>query len=444
MSTTLTPYLSLMAEKSASDLYFTTGAPVCMKVDGVTKRISRNVLEPGTIKKLAYEIMDPQKIREFEETKEMNLGMSISGGGRYRVNVYYQRGEVSMVIRYIKCDIPSIENLGLPEILRDLVMAKNGLILVVGSTGSGKSTSLASMIEYRNQQQSGHILTIEDPIEYTFTHKKSIISQREVGLDTLSYANALREAMREAPDMIMIGEVRDRETMTAALTYADTGHLCVSTLHAVNANQAFDRMINLFESGSKQQILMDLSLNLRGIISQRLVPSTEGGRVPAVEILINTPYVSELIKKGEFGEIKEVMEKGAAIGMQTFDQALLEMYRAEKITLDEALAHADSRSNLEWQINFGGGIKSVSENDESLDFSTTNTLKKLDEDSSEPPVLSTPITEISQVLRELDDQESESPKLDDDLLDQDAFLSNDDDDHYLDSAKAFFEDRESH
>lgn len=447
MSSTLEPYLNLMAEKSASDLFFTTGAPVCMKVDGVTKRISRSVLEPGTIKKLAYGVMDPQKIREFEETKEMNLGISVQGGGRYRVNIYYQRGEVSMVIRYIKCDIPTIDSLGLPEILRDLVMMKNGLILVVGSTGSGKSTSLASMIEYRNEQQSGHILTIEDPIEYTFSHKKSVIGQREVGLDTLSYSNALREAMREAPDLIMIGEVRDKVTMNAALTYADTGHLCLTTLHAVNANQAFDRMLNLFETGSKQQILMDLSLNLRGIISQRLVPSTEGGRVPAVEILINTPYVAELIKKGEFGEIKEVMEKGAAAGMQTFDQALHEMYRAEKITLDEALAHADSRSNLEWQINFGGGIKSVSESDEQLDFGKSTKADTLAADTSqnpvEPPVLSTPITEISRVLSEMDaDDESELKPLDEAILDQDEFLSNEDDDKFLDSAKAFFEERE--
>jgi twitching motility protein PilU len=355
------PYLKLMAQKGASDIFFTTGAPICLKIDGTTRPISKVALESGATKKVAYELLSDQQIREFEETKEMNLGVSIPGGGRYRVNVYYQRGEVSMVIRYIKSDIPSIEKLGLPKVLRDIVMQKNGLVLVVGSTGSGKSTSLASMIEYRNTTISGHILTVEDPIEYTFSHKKSIVGQREVGLDTLSYNNALREAMREAPDVIMIGEVRDRSTMEAAMTYADTGHLCLSTLHAVNANQALDRIINLFPSESKGQILMDLSLNLRGIISQRLVPSTDGGRVPAVEVLMNTPYISELIRKNNFGEIKEVMSKGAAAGMQTFDQCLQGLYKEEKITLEEALNHADSRSNLEWQINFGGNVKSVSQ-----------------------------------------------------------------------------------
>lgn len=355
------PYLKLMAQKGASDIFFTTGAPVCMKIDGQTRHISKVALEPGATKKVAYELLSDQQIREFEETKEMNLGLSIPDGGRYRVNVYYQRGEVSMVIRYIKSDIPSIEKLGLPKVLRDIIMQKNGLVLVVGSTGSGKSTSLASMIEYRNATSAGHILTVEDPIEYTFSHKKSIVGQREVGLDTLSYNNALREAMREAPDVIMIGEVRDRSTMEAAMTYADTGHLCLSTLHAVNANQALDRIINLFPSESKNQILMDLSLNLRGIISQRLVPSTNGGRVPAVEVLMNTPFISDLIRKNNFAEIKEVMSKGAAAGMQTFDQCLQGLYKEERITLEEALNHADSRSNLEWQINFGGNVKSVSQ-----------------------------------------------------------------------------------
>ena len=362
------PYLKLMVEQNASDLFFTTGAPVCTKVEGVTRRVSRNVLEPGVVKKIAYSIMDDQQIREFEMTKEMNLGISVAGAGRFRVNVYFQRGEISMVIRYIKGDIPDMESLGLPPILKKLVMEKNGLVLVVGSTGSGKSTSLASMIEHRNIQQTGHILTIEDPIEYAFSHKKSIIGQREVGLDTLSYENALREAMREAPDLIMIGEVRDRQTMEAAITYADTGHLCLTTLHAVNSNQALDRIVNFFPPEGKSQILMDLSLNLRGIISQRLIPSVEGGRVPAVEVMINTPYISELIKRGDVGEIKSIMEKGAASGMQTFDQSLYDLYKSERVSLDDALNNADSRGNLEWQINFGGGVKSVSETSEQLVF----------------------------------------------------------------------------
>ena len=383
------PYLKLMVEQNASDLFFTTGAPVCTKVEGVTRRVSRNVLEPGVVRTIAFSVMDDQQIKEFEMTKEMNLGISVAGAGRFRVNVYYQRGEVSMVIRYIKGDIPALEDLGMPPILKKLVAQKNGLVIVVGSTGSGKSTTLAAMIEHRNNEQTGHIITIEDPIEYAFSHKKSIIGQREVGLDTLSYENALREAMREAPDLIMIGEVRDKQTMEAAITYADTGHLCLTTLHAINANQALDRIVNLFSSNGKAQVLMDLSLNLRGIISQRLVPSVEGGRVPAVEVMINTPYISDLIKRGEVGEIKTIMEKGAAAGMQTFDQSLYDLYKSEKISLDDALGHADSRGNLEWQINFGGGVKSVSETSDNLQFPSEPAISASNGKASiEPPTLS--------------------------------------------------------
>lgn len=389
------PYLKLMVEQNASDLFFTTGAPVCTKVEGVTRRVSRNVLEPGAIKKIAYSIMDDQQISEFEMTKEMNLGVSIAGAGRFRVNVYYQRGEISMVIRFIKGDIPEIELLGLPPILKELVMQKNGLVIVVGSTGSGKSTSLASMIEHRNKNQTGHILTIEDPIEYAFSHKKSIIGQREVGLDTLSYENALREAMREAPDLIMIGEVRDKQTMEAALTYADTGHLCLTTLHAVNANQALDRILNFFPPESRKQIGMDLSLNLRGIVSQRLILSSEGGRIPAVEVMINTPYISDLIKRGKIDEIKPIMEKGAATGMQTFDQALYDLYKTEKISLEDALSNADSQGNLEWQINFGGGVKSVSESSDDLQFpsKSEDLSEHIDKSDKEPPILSDSIVD---------------------------------------------------
>ncbi len=373
-----------MSEKQASDLFFTTGAPACIKINGETRHISRSPLAPGMIKTIAYGIMDEKQIQEFETTKEMNLGISLVGVGRYRVNIYYQRGEVSMVIRYIKGAIPSMQSLLLPPILKDLVLQKNGLLLVVGSTGSGKSTTLASMIDHRNAQITGHILTIEDPIEYTFSHKKSIIGQREVGLDTLSYENALREAMREAPDMIMIGEVRDRETMEAAISYADTGHLCVTTLHAVNANQAIDRILNLFPPDAKQQILRDLSLNLRGIISQRLIPSLEGGRVPAVEVLVNTPYISQLIRKGQIVEIKSVMEKGGVSGMQTFDQSLLDLYEAKKITLDEALSNADSRSDLEWKINFGNSTRKAHELATELEFpSYLNLYNDKSNDSNE-------------------------------------------------------------
>lgn len=364
----IAPYLKLMAERHASDLFFTTGAPVSIKIEGDTKPVSRTALEPGLTKRLAYNVMDAKQIEEFESTKEMNLGLSVHQVGRFRVNIYMQRGEVSMVVRFIKAQIPSLERLQLPEVLKGLVMHNHGLVLVVGSTGSGKSTTMAAMIDYRNTIRAGHILTIEDPIEYAFTHKKSIIDQREVGLDTLSYENALREAMREAPDMIMIGEVRDSMTMEASISYADTGHLCLTTLHAVNANQALDRVINLFPPQAKQQILMDLSLNLRGIISQRLVLGSNGKRLPAVEVLINTPYISELIRSGKMGEIKEVMEKGSVSGMQTFDQSLYEYYKSGRISLEEALSKADSRGNLEWRISFGGGEKDFSHEEEDLQF----------------------------------------------------------------------------
>lgn len=364
----IAPYLKLMADRHASDLYFTTGAPVSVKIEGETKPVSRVALAPGQTKQIAYSIMDAKQVEEFEASKEMNLGLSVAGVGRFRVNVYMQRGEVSMVIRFIKGEIPSLNNLNLPPVLKDVVMHNHGLVLVVGSTGSGKSTTMASMIDFRNAQRSGHILTIEDPIEYTFSHRKSIIGQREVGLDTLSYDNALREAMREAPDMIMIGEVRDRETMEAAINYADTGHLCLTTLHAVNANQALDRVINLFPAEAKHQILMDLSLNLRAIISQRLVVGSDRMRVPAVEVLVNTSYISELMREGKLGEVKEAMEKGGASGMQTFDQSLYHLYKQGKISLEEALSNADSRGNLEWRINFGGAEQDLNTPEEPLQF----------------------------------------------------------------------------
>ena len=379
----ITPYLKLMAERNASDLYFTTGAPASVRIEGETKPASRTALEPGLTKRIAYSVMDERQIKEFEANKEMNLGLSVAQVGRFRVNVYMQRGEVSMVIRFIKCQIPSMEQLNLPPILKDLVLHKNGLVLTVGSTGSGKSTSLAAMIDYRNEQRSGHILTIEDPIEYVFSHKKSIIGQREVGLDTLNYENALREAMREAPDMIMIGEVRDRNTMEAAIAYADTGHLCLTTLHAVNSNQALDRIINFFPPEAKRQILMDLSLNLRGIVSQRLVLGTDGKRVPAVEVLVNTPYISELMTKGQLADIKEVMEKGAVNGMQTFDQSLYELYKTKKISLQDALANADSRGNLEWRINFGGGANTLDKTSEHLEFPSDIILSETKADSAD-------------------------------------------------------------
>lgn len=359
------PYLKLMADKGASDLYFTTGAPVSMKIEGDTKAVGKSPLEPGMVREIANSIMSDVQKEEFAAELEMNLGLTVDKVGRFRVNIYMQRGEVSMVIRYIKAEIPSLKELNLPDKLKDLIALKKGLILVVGSTGSGKSTTLAAMINHRNLTQNGHILTIEDPIEFMFQHAKSIVGQREVGLDTRSYQNALREAMREAPDVIMIGEARDEETMEAALSYADTGHLCLTTLHSVNANQTLDRILSFFPNEHSNQILMDLSLNLKAIVSQRLVQARDGKRVAAIEILINTPYISELIRKGEFGEIKEVMEKGGTEGMQTFDQSLFELFKAGKIDLKAALANADSRSNLEWRINFGGDKDNVTKSSSS-------------------------------------------------------------------------------
>lgn len=366
----LQPYLKLMSEQHASDMYFTTGAPVSVRIEGKMRPVGNSMLTPGMTKKLAYDLLTPSQISEFEKNLELNMGMSYSELGRFRVNMYLQRGEVSMVIRYIKADIPTLDALGLPEIYKTMIMKKKGLILVVGATGMGKSTSLASMIDHRNGLETGHILTIEDPIEFMFHHKKSIVGQREVGLDTLSFDNALREAMREAPDVIMIGEARDRESIEAALRYADTGHVCLTTLHATNANQALDRILNFFPNEAHNQIKMDLSLNLNAILAQRLVSSTEGGRVVAVESLVNTPYTSQLIREGTFNEIKEVMEKGAETGMRTFDQALFDLFKQRKIDLKTALANADSSSDLEWKINFGGGVQGLhkQEKTEALEF----------------------------------------------------------------------------
>ncbi|MDT8282382.1 MAG: PilT/PilU family type 4a pilus ATPase [Gammaproteobacteria bacterium] len=367
----LQPYLKLMSEQQASDMYFTTGAPVSMRIEGLMRPVGKSMLAPGMTKKLAYDLLTPAQIKDFEKNLELNLGVSYTDMGRFRINIYMQRGEVSMVIRYIRADIPSLDSLGLPEIYKAMIMRKKGLVLVVGATGTGKSTSLASMLDYRNMTENGHILTIEDPIEFMFRHKKCIVGQREIGLDTLSFDNALREAMREAPDVIMIGEARDRETMASALRYADTGHLCLTTLHATNANQTLDRLLNFFPTDAHNQVLMDLSLNLNAILAQRLVKTADGGRVAAVEVLVNTPYISKLIREGKFDEIKEIMKKGHESGMKTFDQSLFELYQSEKIDLQSALANADSSSDLEWQINFGGGSEELrikTEKHETLQF----------------------------------------------------------------------------
>ncbi|MDQ7017203.1 MAG: PilT/PilU family type 4a pilus ATPase [Gammaproteobacteria bacterium] len=353
----LESYLQLMVDKSATDLLFSTGAPPSLKVEGEMVAVHKNRLEPGVVAKLAHGLMSVEQRRDFERELECNLGLSQPDIGRFRINVFKQKGEVSMVIRFIKAKIPTVKELHLPSVLEKLILVKKGLLLVVGSSGAGKSTTLASMLDHRNIHHAGHILTIEDPIEYCFEHKKSIVDQREVGLDTHSYRSALREVVRESPDVVVIGEVRDRDTMEAAITYADTGHLCVSTLHAVNAYQAMDRIINLFPHEMRDQILMDLSLNLNAIISQRLLPSKSGKRVPAMEVMIVTPYISELIRKGEFHKVKEAMAKGGGHeSMLTFDQSLYALFKSGKVELHTALDYADSRSDLEWKINFGGGI----------------------------------------------------------------------------------------
>jgi len=364
------PYLKLMVQKNGSDLFFSTGAPPNLKAEGRTMPIGDTPMGHGAVRKLAYSIMSDDQVKEFEATMECNLAVSIDGLGRFRVNVFRQRGDVAMVIRYIKGDIPSIEALKLPQSLKELIMMPRGLILVVGSTGSGKSTTLASMIDHRNANATGHILTIEDPVEFLHTHKKSVVDQREVGLDTLSYEVALKNAMREAPDVILIGEIRDRQTMSHAIAYAETGHLCLSTLHANNANQALDRIVNFFPDSAHHQLYMDLSLNLKSVISQRLVKSKDGKRVPAVEIMLLTTFVAELIHKGDVHAVKEAMEQGTERGMQTFDQALYKLYKEGNITLEEALANADSRNNLSLKIRLaesgkveGKASMSISEED---------------------------------------------------------------------------------
>jgi twitching motility protein PilU len=356
----LAPYLRLMVQRNGSDLYFSTGACPHVKIEGITAAIGETPLAVGEVNKLAYSVMSDEQVREFESTMECNLAISVAQLGRFRVNVFRQRGDTSMVIRYIRGKIPSIEELYLPQTLKKIVMEKRGLVLVVGSTGSGKSTTLASMIDFRNDHSTGHILTIEDPIEFLHTHKKSVVNQREIGLDSMSYENALKNAMREAPDVILIGEIRDAATMQHAIAYAETGHLCLSTLHANNANQALDRIINFFPDSAHRQLYNDLSLNLKAVVSQRLIPTKEGGRRAAVELLVQTAYTAELIQKGKIHDIKEAMEQGEQRGMMTFDQSLYELYQEGAISLDEALSHADSRNNLALRIRLNaGGQKEV-------------------------------------------------------------------------------------
>ncbi len=350
----ITPYLKLMVEKNASDLFFTVNSPVKIKIEGQAAPVGKTMLSSDLCKAAAYGIMNEQQIRQFEEKLECDFAIALpDGSARFRVNVFRQRGEVGMVLRLIPSKIPTVDELGLPEILNELIMHKRGLILMVGATGSGKSTTLAAMLNHRNENMAGHILTIEDPVEFSHPNKKAIVNQREVGVDTLSYRNALKSSLREAPDVILIGEIRDMETMEAALELSNTGHLAISTLHANNSNQAMERVINLFPQDLHKQLFMDLSLNIRAVISQRLVTGVNSKRCAAIEILINTPHIADLILKGEIDEIKQAMQESGARGMQTFDMALFNLYKEGRIELEEALANADSRTNLEAKINFG-------------------------------------------------------------------------------------------
>ncbi len=343
-------YLKILVQHDGSDLYLTVGAPPAAKFHGTLKPIDKMILTNEQIKSVAYGLMDSDQQKAFETKPEMNLAISEPGIGRFRVNIFKQRDYLAIVIRNIKVEIPNADALGLPGVLKDIILEKHGLILFVGGTGSGKSTSLAALIDHRNSTTAGHIITIEDPIEYIHPHKKSLISQREVGVDTDSYQDALENTLRQAPDVILIGEIRTRETMEHALAFAETGHLCLSTLHANNANQALDRVINFFPEERHKQLLQDMSLNIKAFVSQRLIPTVDGGRVAAIEIMLGTLTIRELIQKGEVHELKEIMEKSEELGMQTFDSHLYKLYKQGVISYEEALKNADSPNNLQLKI----------------------------------------------------------------------------------------------
>jgi twitching motility protein PilU len=347
------PLFSLMVEKKASDLFLTCHAPVKIKIDGKIMPVNKLDLTAKMIKQAVLELMTEAQMEEFQRELEIDFAISKPGLGRFRVNVFHQRGAIAMVMRYISTEMPDLDALNMPSILKELVMFRRGLILLVGATGSGKSTTLAGMINYRNEKTASHIITIEDPIEFLHSNKKSIINQREIGSDTKSYERALKSAMRGAPDVILIGEIRDRVTMQAAIDLAGTGHLVIASLHSNNAAETLDRVINIFPEEAHPQIYMDLSQYLRAIISQRLVRSVSGERCAAVEVMLNSPRLAELIQQGDISKVKESFYESTEQGMQTFDQSLLKLYKDGKVSMDEALANADSRANLEAQIHFG-------------------------------------------------------------------------------------------
>jgi twitching motility protein PilU len=347
------PLFKLMVEKRASDLFFTSNSPIKIKIEGQIHAINKQVLSPDAVRAAAFSLMTPEQIEYFQRELEIDFAISEPGLGRFRCAIFYQRGFPAMVMRYITADMPRLEQLGLPDALTDLAKLKRGLILMVGATGSGKSTTLAAMLNYRNENFSDHIITIEDPIEFLHTNKRSIINQREVGLDTKTYSRALKGAMRAAPDVILIGEIRDRESMEAAISLAGTGHLVLATLHANNCAETLDRIINMFPHQQHPQILLDLSQYLKAIIAQRLVPGADGRRAAAVEVMINTPHIGDLIRKGDVSTIKEAIQASGENGIQSFDQSLLDLFKAGRVSLDDALTNADSRTNLEAKINFG-------------------------------------------------------------------------------------------
>lgn len=348
------PLFKLMVEKKASDLFFAPFAPAKIKIDGKIMPVNKLEMTPKMVKQAAIELMDEEQLDTFTKELELDFAISEPGLGRFRVNVFHQRGNVSMVLRYITAELPTLEELGMPEQMKELVMLRRGLILMVGATGSGKSTTLAAMLNHRNERTSSHIITVEDPIEFLHPNKQSIVNQREVGLDTVSYGRALKSAMRAAPDVLQIGEIRDRESMQSAIDMAGTGHLVLGTLHSNNAPETLDRIINMFPTEQHSQVFMDLGHYLRAILSQRLVRARTGKRVAAVELMINTPHIKDLILKGDISEVKDALRESGEKGMQNFDEALLALYKNGTITLEEAMSHADSRANLEAKVNFGG------------------------------------------------------------------------------------------
>ncbi len=369
--------LRLMVERGASDLFITAGVAPSMKINGSLVPVTKSPLSPEQAREVVHSVMNEQQRRDFAENHECNFAISARGIGRFRVSAFYQRNLTGMVLRRIETNIPTIEQLKLPEVLKSLAMTKRGLVLFVGATGTGKSTSLAAMIGYRNENSSGHIISIEDPIEYIHQHKSCIVTQREVGIDTESFDVALKNTLRQAPDVILIGEIRTRETMDYAVTFAETGHLCLATLHANNANQALDRIINFFPADRQQQVWMDLSLNLRAIVAQQLVPTPDGkGRRAVIEVMLNTPLAADLIRKGEVHELKALMKRSTELGMQTFDQSLYQLYSQGEITYEDALSHADSANDLRLLIKLG----SESDGDHLANLSQGLSLQSSDEE----------------------------------------------------------------